>query len=298
MSKLTTSFKYIRRSPFQATAAVVTMFLAFLLAGFFTLVSLASVAVISYFEGKPQITVFFTDTATLENIDDLKNTLEKTDKVQSIVYISKEEALDIYREQNKSDPLLLELVNADILPASLEITAKEPQMLSDLQPLLSSSEFVEDVVYQKDLVETFVSWTNAIRIGGGILAGILAFDSLLVIITVVGMKIALKKDEIEILKLVGATPWYIRWPFILEGGVYGLIGSGLAGLSLLVLLVWSHTYIHSFLGVVPAIGIMLDSVVSPSFLIPYGIFYAVMLLAGMLLGMFGSLLSVGRYLKI
>ena len=78
------------------------------------------------------------------------------------------------------------------------------------------------MVFQKDVVDTLLAWTNAIRIVGGSLAVILAFDSLLIIMTVIGMKIALKREEIEILNLVGASPWYIRMPFVLEGGMYGV----------------------------------------------------------------------------
>jgi cell division transport system permease protein len=297
MGVYNSTWKHIRRSPFQATAAIITMFLAFLLGGCFFLVSISSAMVLGYFESKPQITVFFSEKVDQADINTLKTNLEMTGKTSSIKYVSKEDALAIYREQNKNDPLLLELVNADILPASLEITAKDPQYLKDLEPEIKKGSGVEEVIYQKDVVDSLISWTKAIRITGGILAGLLLLDSLLIIITVIGMKIALKKDEIDILKLVGASKWYIRMPFILEGGFYGMVGSAVAWIVIFILLIWSRSYILSFLGVVPMIAGVLTNPTANIFII-YSVFsFFATVCLGIILGMAGSLLSVGRYLK-
>jgi len=119
MKPLAISWTHIRRSPYQALAAILTMFLTFLVSGAFGLTVATSLLVLQYFESKPQATVFFKDSAEKEQIDALKTTLEATGKIAGIKYVSKEDALLIYKEQNKNDPLLLEMVNADILPASL-----------------------------------------------------------------------------------------------------------------------------------------------------------------------------------
>jgi cell division transport system permease protein len=297
MGVYSNTWKHIRRSPFQAIAAITTMFLAFLLGGSFFLVSITSSQVLQYFESKPQITVFFNDKADQTDINNLKTNLEMTGKTASIKYVSKEDALAIYREQNKSDPLLLELVNADILPASLEITAKDPGYLKDLEPEIKKGNGVEEVIYQKDVVDSLIKWTKAIRITGAILAGLLVFDSLLIIITVIGMKIALKKEEIDILKLVGASRWYIRMPFILEGGFYGAVGSIFAWLVNFILILWARAYVLSFLGVVPLIVGFLSNPLSKIFILYSLISFFVIFSLGLILGMAGSLLSVGRYLK-
>jgi cell division transport system permease protein len=292
-----TTWKYMRRSPFQAMAAIITMFLAFLLGGFFFLVTITSESVLHYFEGKPQITVFFTDKATDADAESLRAKLVQTGKTSKITYISKQQALTIYREQNKNDPLLLELVNADILPASLEVSATDPKYLKELEPQIRTAPNVEDVIYQKDIVDSFISWTNAIRLVGGILAVILIIDSLLIIFTVIAMKIAQRKEEVEILKLVGATPWYIRIPFILEGSLYGIFGAGAAALVIIALIIYSRTYILTFLGVVPQITQYLSNPASTPFLAAAGIFALSMIILGMIFGVIGSMLSVGRYLK-
>ncbi|MBI5448831.1 hypothetical protein HY948_00780 [Candidatus Gottesmanbacteria bacterium] len=298
MSAFTTTAQHIRRSPYQAAAAILTLFVTFLLTGIFFLSVVASAFILQYFEGKPQITVFFADKATKEDADALTKKIEATGKTSSIKFVSKDDALLVYREQNKNDPLLLEMVTADILPASLEISATDPKFLADLEPLIKDAQGVEEVVYQKDVVDTLIIWTNAIRWVGGILTGLLTFNSILIIMTVISMKIALRRDEIDILRLIGASPWYIRMPFILEGGLYGLIGSFGSWLIITALIVWLRPALLAFLGVIPIIQEVLVNAISMPFLLSSGGFLAGMLLSGLLLGSLGSLIALGRYLKL
>jgi cell division transport system permease protein len=297
MQALRDTWKHIRRSPYHSTAAVLTMFLTMLLAGLFLLTTTGSAFVLRYFESKPQITVFFADNAATTDAQSLQKSLEATGKVSSVTYVSKEEALAIYREQNKNDPLLLEMVTADILPASLEISAVDPALLQELEPMIQKATGVEEVVFQKDVVDALVGWTNAIRIVGGVLVGLFALDALLIIMTVIGMKIALKKDEIEILNLVGASPWYIRAPFVLEGGVYGVAGAIVSCFIIIGFLIWLQPVIMGFLGPVPLIGSLFASVVAQPFILFVLAFMLFMSALGFALGGIGALIALRRYLK-
>lgn len=288
---------HIRRSPYQAMAAVLTMFLTFLVVGVFFLATVASLTIISYFESKPQLTVFFVQNAGEKEASQLKETLDATGKVASTKFISKEDALVTYKEQNKNDPLLLEMVTADILPASLEVSAKDPTFLSDLDKVIKGSAGVDEVIYQSDVVDSLLSWTNAIRLIGGILGCLLIFDSLLIIGTVIAMKVALKREEIEILTLVGASPWTIRAPFILEGGVYGVIGAGIASLIITALIFWQRMSIVSFLGVIPSIQSVLGSATSVLFIVSCVSFVFANMLVGFIIGSLGSVIALDRYLR-
>ncbi len=250
-----------------------------------------------YFESKPQITVFFTNKATSKDADALKKTLESTGKVASVKFVSKEDALAIYRDQNKSDPLLLEMVTADILPASLEVSAVDPNFLHELEPVIKQAQGVEEVVFQKDVVDTLLKWTNAIRLVGSVLVGLLALDSILIVMTVIGMKIAIKKEEIEILTLVGASPWYVRLPFILEGGLYGAIGAFFSWIIVSGLVVWLRPVILGFLGIIPFIQNLLINPLSGIFLLSLVAFLALLGSIGFALGSLGSFVALGRYLK-
>jgi len=298
MRLIKTSWKYIRRSPYQSLSAILTIYITILLGGFFLSASLASGLVLDYFESKPQIVVFLKETVDKKAADGLSEEIKATGKVNDIKYISKDEALGIYKEQYKDDPLLVEMVTADILPSSLEISASDPKYLSELEEIIKKSESAESVIYQKDVVDTLLVWTNAIRLTGLLLAGLLALNSFLVIIMVIGMKIALRKDEVEILRLVGASPWYIRIPFIFEGIFYGFLGSTLAFITLFGVLFIFKDQILAFLSVIPYIYIMLSNPTGSTFILTVLLFYAVLALFGILLGIIGSLASLSRYIKI
>lgn len=298
MNILSTVGKHLRRSPYQSFAAILTMFVTFLLTGVFFLATLASIFILQYFESKPQITVFFSDKATREEAVSLQKSLEATGKTTTITYVSKDDALSLYKEQNKNDPLLLEMVTADILPASLEVSAKEPKLLQDLEQVIASATGVEEVVYQKDVVDSLIAWTNAIRLIGGGLALLLAIDSLLVIMTIISMKIALKREEMEILKLVGASLWYIRMPFVIEGGLYGVTGAALAWFTITVVLLWIQPLLLTFLGSIPSINALLADPSNTLFILSIAGFLGLLSLTGFLLGAIGSLVATGRYLKL
>lgn len=287
----------MRRSPYQAMAAILTMFLTFLLGGIFLLATITSSAVIRHFESKPQITVFFTDEATQQDADALRQTLEATGKVATTRYVSKDEALAIYKEQNQNDPLLLEMVTADILPASLEVSATDPKLLRDIEPVVTGAAGVEEVVYQRDIVDSLLAWTNAIRLIGGALALLLALDSILITMTVIAMKVALRRDEIDILKLVGAPLARIRAPFILEGGLYGVFGSAAAGVIILLSVLGLRSLLLGFLGTIPVFSYLLGNPLSVQYLVANAGFLFGLIAAGFLLGAVGSMVTTARYLK-
>ena len=163
MKAIKTAWTNIKRSPYQTLAATTIMMLTFLALTIFSFIILGSSEVISYFESKPQVTAFFKEDTQQENIDALQSELESNSKVAEIKYVSKKEALEIYKEQNKDDPLLLELVTEDILPASLEISAVNIEDLEGISETLKDSPYVQEVIFQRDVVSTLTQWTSAIR---------------------------------------------------------------------------------------------------------------------------------------
>lgn len=285
---LKTTWRHIRRSPYQAIAAILIMMLTFFVISVFSFVILGSSKIISYFESKPQVTAFFKEETKQENIDGLKSQIESSGKVSGIRYVSKVEALKIYREQNKNDPLLLDLVTAEILPASLEISAIKIEDLASISDMLKSSSYVQEVIFQKDVVSTLTSWTNALRkIGLGLIIA-LSIVSLFIIVTIIGIKISQKREEIEIMRLLGATNWYIRWPFVFEGMFYGGFGALMGWLIAVSILFYATPFLDAFLKGIPLFPI------APLILLQI---LGAELLLSMLLGMFASSVAVLRYLK-
>ncbi len=292
MKATKTTLKHMRRTPYQSLAAVSMMVLTFLSITIFAFIVFGSSAVIKYFESKPQVTAFFKDEAKPEEIQQLAEQLKQTGKVSETKYVSKEQALQIYKEQNKSDPLLLELVTADVLPASLEVSSYNIEDLGTIAQTLRSSPLVldgeEGVIHHPEVIKQLSSWTNAIRIIGILLIIVLTTVSVFIMMTVIGFKVSQKKDEIEIMKLLSATNSYIRMPFILEGVFYGLIGTFVGWIFATGALLYATPFLQTFLGTIPILP------VSPLFLI--AILVGELVIA-VLLGILASSLAVFRYLK-
>ncbi len=278
----------MRRHPYQALAAIFIMMLTFLAISVFSFIVFGSSTIIKYFESKPQVTAFFKEEAKQANIDELRASLEQTGKVSNVKFVSKKDALQIYKDQNKNDPLLLDLVTEDILPASLEISTYKLDDLKAVSDTLKSSSYVSEVAYQKDIVSTLVAWTSGIRTVGIVLIALLALVSIFVMMTVIGFKVSQRREEIEIMRLLSATGWYIRWPFILEGVIYGTLGTTLGWILASGGLMYASPYLDSFLKGIPLLP------VSPLFL--FGLLLVELLIA-VVLGVFASSLAVFRYLK-
>lgn len=288
MKSFATTWKHIRRSPYQALAAIMIMMLTFLAISVFAIVTIGSSKVIEYFESKPQVTAFFKNEAKKEEIDALTQSMKQSQQVAEVRYVSKEDALKIYKEQNKNDPLLLDLVTADILPASLEVSATKIEDLAPIADSLKTSPIVQEVIFQKDVVKTLTGWTSAIRRIGIAVIAILSVVSVFIMATIIGFKISQKREEIEIMRLLSATNWYIRWPFLLEGILYGVFGAFFGWLIASVGLIYATPYLHSFLGSIPLLPVPLVFLV--------GLLAAEMIVA-IVLGSLSSFLAVLRYLK-
>ena len=288
MKHFRTAWQHIRRSPYQALAAIAVMTLTFFVAAIFIFMAAGSEAILNWFETRPQVTGFFEDEVTMVQVDSLKERLNQTEKIAEIKYVSKEEALAIYREQNKDDPLLLEMVTANILPASLEVAATDLSALGEVAQILSEAPEIDEVIFQEDIVSSLSNWTSAIRkIGIGIIAALSVF-SLTIILVIIGMKVAIRKEAIEILRLIGASSWYVRIPFLLEGMFYGVVGAFIAWVTAVILLLYSTPFLVSFLAGIPLFP------VPPIFL---ALVLSILMTGGLVIGFLGSLIALRRFLR-
>jgi cell division transport system permease protein len=288
MKFVKTASRNIRRSPYQAMAAILIMTLTFLAVSFFSFLFVGSSQIINYFESKPQVTAFFKDETKQSDINELENKLSDTGRVSSVKFVSKNEALKIYKVQNKDDPLLLDLVTADVLPSSFEISATKLEDLGIISDMLKKSPIVSNVIYQKDVVSTLSVWTGAIRKIGIGLVTLLSLVSVFIMATIIGMKISQKKEDIEIMRLIGASSWYVRLPFIAEGVFYGIIGAIVGWFIATLTLLWFTPFLMSFLKGIPVLPV---SFIGLLFLLCIEIVFAI------ILGVISSFIAVLRYLK-
>ena len=287
-SKLAITWQHMRRTPYQALAASVVMTLTLFIASVFALVTLGSERTLRYFETRPQVTAFFTDTATQEQVQALDNLVNNSGLAAETKFVSKEAALAIYKEQNKDDPLLLEMVTADILPASLEVSADKVENLGRLAGLMQGGEGVEEVVYQPDVVAQVSRLTRGLRWAGVAILSLFTVTAILIIVIIIGMRIASRRDEIEILKLLGASKGYIRAPFWLEGAIYGVVGAVLAWGAATILLLYSTPALLSFFGTIPILPVPLWVMAA---LLGGEVFF------GLIIGSIGSLIALSRFMR-
>jgi len=284
----TTAIEYIRRHKWLTVTSLLVMTLTFFLTSVFVIAAVGSDKILRQLERRPQITAYFKDDASEQEILAVKSDLEATGLTSSVEYVSKEEALEIFMGLSKEDPALLEGISSNVLPASLEVKAVNLADLPKLAEVLEQEPLLEDLQFYKDVVDKFRRLTEAARLLGFGLVGTLLLISLLIVLVTIGMAITTRGEEIETMRLVGASDWQIRGPFLLQGALLGvvsaLIAVGLA--SLLLPLV--GPFISEALTNIPL------PTASPAFLAGLLLGEAAF---GALIGSFGSWIAVRKYLR-
>lgn len=283
-----TALKNIRRSPYQALAAIFIVSLTIFIVGIFALVTAASQEILTSFETKPQIIAYLKDGHTTEQVGGLLSSLNNTPGVKKATYISKDEALELYKKSVGNDPVLLGtvtdwgIVTADILPASIEITAQNPEAFESIAATLEKSDIVsltpqgkKEIDYPQDVIVELTKWTNAIRTGGLVLVIALTLVAVLTIMIIISMKISSRRFEISTFKLMGAKSFYIIKPYLLESIIYGFTGSIIGWIGCFITILYSTPFLA------PRIGSII------SFPIPYT--YILILLGGLVV--FGLIIS-------
>ena len=283
----------IKREKFLSLSTLIIMTITFTVLGFFLSLIVFSQTAVKYLENQAQITIFFKDDFSEKNILSLKEKYEKDKTISNVNYVSKEQALKIFTDLNKNEPILLESISANILPASLEIRAKRLSSLSALATKFEKQDGVEEVRYFKDVIENFRFWSNLYHLIGLGLVLIFATISFSVVIALIRMTINSKGEELEILKLVGATDVYVKRPFIFQAVFFGLVSSIL---SFIISVVWILSLVGSkFFGDIKTVFIL--PVVEVNIFVYLIILGVILVLSGALLGYFGSLTAVKKYLK-
>jgi len=288
---ISTTAKHLRRSPYQAIAAVLILSLTFFAVSVFTLLMSGSYLIMRHFEAAPQVIAFFERGRDVPDEDRLRiqEKLETTGKLATFKYVSPKEAEAIYRERNKEDPLLLELVDYKILPPSIEISATEIGYLSELKSVLEDEPLVKDIVFFEDIVNSLSTWVRNLRLIGMVTISFLLLLSTLIVVVIVSMKVKGKKTEIGILRLLGAGGWFIQGPFVWEGIFYGATGAFLGWIGSYILLLYATPFLVEWLAEVELLP------VNPLLMLAL---LGVELVLGAVVGAFAGWLAARRFLHI
>jgi len=288
----------LKRFPFQALAAIFLLTVTFLVVTILSVVSYSSSKVIKYFETRPQVIAFLKDSATAETISALQHKLQNDIRIKEVKYVSKEEALSIYKDATSDNPLLGELVNPSIFPASLEFSLSDLSYAQDVIEEAKSEGIVDSVGFTAslggekslgDVVERLRKITLYLKLGGGFFTLLLVGTSFLILVVTLGMRIASRKGEIEILNLIGAKKSFIRKPIIIESIIYVLIGVILGWLMTLIAILYLAPSAVNYFGEIPVLP--RDPLL---FFSLFGIILLGEIGAGILLATVGSNLALSR----
>ena len=283
----------LRRGGWGVMASLGAITVAFLVVGIFLLLTLNLSALFSQWAEDFHVIAFLQDEITPDQLALLKKRLDGELAVREVRYVSKEEALTHFRHQLRGQESLLEGLQRNPLPASFQLKIRKEYQtavaLRQLAAFLKRLEGVEDVLYGQEWIERLSTIVQVMKILAAVIGGILAIASLFIVANTIRLAVYARADEIEIMRLVGATRMYVHLPFIFEGILQGGIGAAFA-LGLLYLAykatVW-QLGITALSGYGPKIGQFLEP--------QYGV---AMVVTGALLGAVGSLVAARRFLKV
>lgn len=281
-----TSFK---RNIWMTLASIFTVVLSLFILGFFSIVILNLNKMADTLESQVQISVYLKDDLSQEEIDETKETLSKIEGLQDIKFTTREEAMKNFKERLGDQQFLLDaLDDTNPLPNSFSLTVTSPQQVKTIADTAAALDSVESASYSQDIINHLFNLTHLIRLIGVALIILLTGAAIFIISNTIRLTVFARRKEIAIMKYVGATDWFIRWPFLLEGICLGFIGGGLATIFLYIVYNQVTQEIYEAMVFFP--------------LIPQHPFIdyisLAILVAGIIIGALGSTISLKRFLKV
>ncbi len=296
--------KNMKRNKFLTISTTLVFATVLVVSSFFISLGIIAQKGIDYYEKRAQVIVFFKRDTREQDILNIKEGLNNPEVIESIEYISQEDALEIYKEDFADNPDLLATVTADSLPPSLEIRAKSVdallQVIEDINKQKETNSQIDEIMYFKDVVNNLKTISFAIKISSSFLIGGLLVIAFFLIRITIGFNINSHKEEIKVMKLVGGSNKHIRLPYILEGIFYGVAGGAIAATIILVPaqlilfnLIKDVEFAFWLNQVLRDIGLSFIKPVNVVFVLAY---YIVHILFGISIGVFSSLSAVRKYL--
>jgi cell division transport system permease protein len=282
----------IRQNVFVNVVTVGTITLALLIVSLFLLLFVNLESAAENWSEKVQVTVYFDKELTQQEQTEIKNRIQSLPSTAKLAWVGRDEALKRFKGRLKGQETLLDGIRPEVLPTSFEITLKKNSRSTDAVNAyvakLKNIPGIGEIQYGEEWVRRFNTFLTFMRIVGGLVGGFLVLAVIFIVSNTIQLTIYARRDELEVMSLVGATRLFIKMPYLLEGFVQGLTG----GLLALVLLVSVHMlFLHNagnFLTFNPATAGL-------SFLPPE--YIAGILGAGALLGFLGSLAALRRFIN-
>lgn len=294
------SLQGFTRNASTAIGSIITIFLSLLIIGLFLAAGSMIDKLMSGVEDEVSITCYVKDDVNESDAQSYMNKLKSNSDVKSVSFTTKEQALDNFKNSMTSNPDIIDqLDGSNPLPASINVELNDAQKVSELAGQIekdsdykklceNESDPGNSIKYGQGTVERLLQVTNYLRIAGVAVVLILVFIALVFINNTIRLAILARRKEIAIMRLVGASNGYIRGPFLMEGALHAIIGSALAIIVIELIRAFG----------LPALQ---NSIRFLDFTIPgstYFFIYVSLVVFGLVIGLFGSLLAMRRYLKV
>jgi cell division transport system permease protein len=285
----------LRRNAVPSFAAVATVLVTVLILGVFIPVVQATTGAANEIRAKVILDVYLDPAAKPEDRARVERIIRsEAPAVGSVRYISKEQA---YAEERKRNPEAYDLLGANPLPDTLRVTPDEPENVALIRDFLTPESpsggrtvidpAIDEVRNREEDTNKILSATRVVKLTMGLLAGLLVLASVLLIANTIRLSLYARRREVEVMKLVGATDWFIRWPFVIEGIIVGALGGVLAVLSLGVVKV----------ALVDPLAADFALIAAPETM-NFGLLVAVLIGASIGVSALGSGLSLRRFLRV
>lgn len=283
------TFRSLFRNRFMAIASVLTVTLSMFILGVFLSAVLNINHMTSYLENQVEMTVYLKDGLTTDQVMGIGKYLKAQPGMKEIKFTNKDQAMKDFRERMGDQQGLLDAINGNPLPASYQMSFQTPEQLKTAAEVVAKYQGVETVQYGKDIIEQLYKVAQIIRLSGIVLIIFLAGAELFIISNTIRLTVFARRREIQIMKYVGASNGFIRWPFLFEGMVIGFLGSGFASLIL-----WEGY--KTVVSEMAAAGLVFIPMIP---LWPFmGYTTLIILAAGIVIGVMGSAISLRKYMKV
>jgi cell division transport system permease protein len=277
----------LRRNGLVAFAAISTTFIALLLFGLALLISRQVSLMIEATTGNVEVAVYLTDPVNPQTVESLTTTLTKLPVVADVTFESKADACDRFKRLFANQAALVNNVDCNALPASLRVKLDDPAQYAQVAAVLRGQPGIDRIVDQSAFLDRLFSVTRVFRVGVLLVSFVMLISAAILIANTVRMGLFARRKEIGIMKLVGATNWRIRMPFLVEGLVESLIGAGAAVLFLFGLKVAFINPLYDTIQFVP--WVTNKDVIA---IIPW------LLVAGAVVALFAGLVGMRRFLDV
>ncbi len=293
------AFQSFWRNIWLSLATIFIIFLTLISVNFLVMINAVSNSTTAAVKEKIDVSVYFKPEVREKKINEIKSHLETTPEVKKISYKSPEENLEQFRQRHQDDQVIQETLDelkGNPLGGTLIIKAKELSQYPEILKAVDNpaySDFIEEKSYDDHqlVISRINSITDNVKKGGYLVSGIFAIIAVLIVFNTVRIALFTHRGEIAIMKLVGASNWFIRSPFVVESIILAVIATIITGLVVYPLLIFTQPYLAGFF---PEFDFNIVSYFNRNFLAIFG----GQLVAIILLNIVSSGLALGRYLKV